>query len=217
MLKISGLILAGGQGRRMNKLNNNQNLSSPIEKGLITFLNQPMIQHVIQRLSPQVDEIIVNANQAIETYTAFGYPVIQDDISGYAGPLAGLHAGMKSAKNTYILTVPCDSPLLASDLATRLSTALIKNNADIAIAKTGAQAHPVFCLCHKKLLEHLEHYLQNGGRKFDAWYSTLNVVEVAFDDKAIAFTNINTPEDLINLEASAIYQPSSTTPSSKTS
>lgn len=207
MLKISGIILAGGQGRRMNKLNDNQSHSSPIEKGLIRFLNQPMIQHVIQHLSPQVDEIIINANQAIETYAAFGHPVIQDDISGYAGPLAGLHAGMKSAKNTYILTVPCDSPLLATDLAARLSIALIENNADIAVAKTGTQAHPVFCLCHKKLLPHLEHYLQNGGRKFDAWYSTLNVAEVAFDDKPLAFANINTPEDLITLETAATYQP----------
>jgi molybdopterin-guanine dinucleotide biosynthesis protein A len=212
MFKISGIILAGGQGRRMNQLNDNQSHSSPIEKGLVTFLNQPMIQHVIKNLAPQVDEIIINANQSVEQYAAFGYPVIQDNISGYAGPLAGLHTGMQAAKNAYVLTVPCDSPLLAMDLATRLSTALIKNNADIAVAKTGTQAHPVFCLCNKNLLPHLDHYLQNGGRKFDAWYSTFNVIEVAFDDNPLAFANINTPEDLIKLETAATYQPSSNTP-----
>ncbi len=201
MLKVSGIILAGGQGRRMSKVNDSQNHPPPTEKGLVTFLNRPMIQHVIKTLAPQVDEIMINANREIAQYSALGYPVIQDQISGFAGPLAGLHAGMQSANNPYILTVPCDSPLLAKDLAERLSTALINNNADIAVAKTGAQAHPVFCLCHKKLLPHLEHYLQNGGRKFDAWYNTLHVVEVTFDDKPLAFTNINTPEDLIRLEA----------------
>lgn len=201
MLSITGIILAGGQGRRMVNLDAGSIPTKPVEKGLVNFWNQPMIAHVAQRLSAQVSEIIINANREVERYLALGYPVVQDSITGHAGPLAGLHAGMKAAKNPYILTAPCDSPLLAKDLASRLTTALIENDADIAVAKTGTQAHPVFCLCNRNLLPHLDSYLQNGGRKFDAWYSTLKVIEVSFDDNPLAFANINTPEDLIKLEA----------------
>jgi len=202
MINVTGVILAGGQGKRMAKLSSESNTAT-VEKGWVSFLGSPMIEHVIKRLAPQVNEVIINANREVERYAALGHPVVQDSISGYAGPLAGLHAGIKAAKNAYVLTVPCDSPLLAMDLASRLSIAMLENNADIAVAKTGEQAHPVFCLCSTDLLQHLEHYLQNGGRKFDAWYSTLNVVEVAFDDQPRSFANINTPEDLILLENAA--------------
>lgn len=207
MLSITGIILAGGQGRRMARPDGDSSKQPSLEKGLVSFLGQPMIAHVIKRLSSQthtqLSEILINANRELERYAAFGYTVIPDNISGFAGPLAGLHAGMLAASSPYILTVPCDSPLLATDLAARLSAALITHNADIAVAKTDSQTHPVFCLCNKNLLPHLERYLHNGGRKFDAWYSTLNAVEVAFDDNPLAFANINTPEDLIMLEASA--------------
>ncbi|MES2014136.1 MAG: molybdenum cofactor guanylyltransferase MobA [Pseudomonadota bacterium] len=202
MINVTGVILAGGQGKRMVKPAPESHTAT-VEKGWVSFLGSPMIEHVIKRLAPQVNEVIINANREVERYATLGHPVVQDSISGYAGPLAGLHAGMKAAKNTYVLTAPCDSPLLAMDLASRLSIAMLENNADIAVAKTGEQAHPVFCLCSTDLLQHLEHYLQNGGRKFDAWYSTLNVVEVAFDDQPLAFANINTPEDLILLENAA--------------
>ncbi|OIR04566.1 molybdenum cofactor guanylyltransferase [mine drainage metagenome] len=203
MINITGVILAGGQGKRMAQSSSEPNTVT-VEKGWISFLGIPMIEHVIKRLTPQVNEVIINANREVERYATLGHRVVQDSISGCAGPLAGLHAGMKAAKNSYVLTVPCDSPLLAMDLVNRLSIAMLENNADIAVAKTGEQAHPVFCLCSIDLLQHLEHYLQNGGRKFDAWYSTLNVVEVAFDDKPLAFANINTHKDLIQLESAAV-------------
>lgn len=204
MFKITGIILAGGLGRRMTKPIDGSCTAATIEKGLVNFRNQPMVQCIAQRLEAQVDEIIINANRELERYATFGYPVIQDNISGFAGPLAGLHAGMQGAKNPYILTAPCDSPLLALDLAERLSIAMMQNKADIAVAKTGIQVHPVFCLCNKNVLPHLEHYLQNGGRKFETWYSTLNAIEVNFDDNPLAFANINTPEDLMKLEAATV-------------
>jgi molybdopterin-guanine dinucleotide biosynthesis protein A len=129
--------------------------------------------------------------------------VIQDDITGFAGPLAGLHKGMSVAKHPFVLTVPCDSPLLPLNLVERLMQGLIQNNADLAVAKTGAQAHPVFCLCRKTLLKNLEAYLQGGGRKIDTWYSALKVVEVPFDDNPQAFANVNTAEELLSLEKTA--------------
>jgi len=200
-MDISGIILAGGQGRRMASSENN--VSNGVEKGLVSFLNQPMVAHVAQRLQPQVNEIIISANNASERYAAFGYPVIKDEIAGYAGPLAGLHAAMQLAKNPYVLTVPCDSPLLPLDLAQRLSAALVASGAEIAIAKTAMQIHPVFCLCSRSLRPQLEHYLAHGGRKFEAWVASLHAISVAFDDNPHAFANINTPQDLIELEAAA--------------
>ncbi|HEX5538704.1 MAG TPA: molybdenum cofactor guanylyltransferase MobA [Methylophilaceae bacterium] len=192
-MSVTGVILAGGKSRRMGG----------VDKGLMHFLGKPMVAHVVQRLAPQVDEILINANREVERYAAFGPPVIQDDIAGFAGPLAGLHKGMLAAKHPYVLMVPCDSPLLPMSLVTRLMRGLIERDADLAVAKTGMQAHPVFCLCRKSLLPNLENFLNNGGRKIDAWYSELEVAEVLFNDNPQAFANINTPEELLGLEKAA--------------
>ena len=183
-LKITGIVLAGGQGRRMGG----------VDKGLQLLNGRPMIAHVIERLAPQVEDIVINANQNREAYAAFGHPVVPDAIEGYAGPLAGLHAGLQAATQPLVVTAPCDSPFLPADLVARLASALGDN--DLAVAKTGAQAHPVFALVRRRLLAHLAAYLAGGGRKIDAWYASLKVVEVAFDDEADAFSNINTREEL---------------------
>ena len=184
MKGITGIVLAGGQGRRMGG----------VDKGLQVLSGQPMITHVIARLAPQVYDIVINANQNREAYAAFGHPVVPDAIEGYAGPLAGLHAGLQAATQALVVTAPCDSPFLPEDLVARLAAALGEN--DLAVAKTGAQAHPVFALVRRGLLGHLAAYLAGGGRKIDAWYASLKVVEVAFDDEADAFSNINTREEL---------------------
>ena len=165
-----------------------------VDKGLQLLNGRPMIAHVIERLAPQVEDIVINANQNREAYAAFGHPVVPDAIEGYAGPLAGLHAGLQAATQALVVTVPCDSPFLPADLVARLASALGDN--DLAVAKTGAQAHPVFALVRRTLLAHLAAYLAGGGRKIDAWYASLKVVEVAFDDEADAFSNINTREEL---------------------
>lgn len=188
--KVTGIVLAGGLGRRMGG----------VDKGLLPFQGKPLVAHVLERLRPQVDELLVNANRETERYAAFGYPVIADAIGGFAGPLAGLHSGMTVARHPLVLTVPCDSPFLPADLAARLRQALDEHGADLAVAKTGDRAHPVFCLCRASLLPNLTGYLQNGGRKIDAWYAGLNTVEVAFDDQPQAFANINTPEELACLQ-----------------
>lgn len=187
---ICGLVLAGGQGRRMGG----------VDKGLQVLRGRPMVDHVIERLRPQVDEVLVNANQNLERYGVYGCPVVPDAVGGFAGPLAGLHAGMKSTRAPLILTVPCDSPFLPLDLAARLRAALEKNRADIAVAKTRDQAHPVFALARTAVLPHLEAFLARGERKIDLWYASLRVVEVPFDDQEDAFSNINTPQDLARHE-----------------
>lgn len=192
-MSITGVILAGGQGRRMGGA----------DKGLVEFLDKPLVSHVIQRLLPQVDEILISANREMETYAALGHPVMADSIENFAGPLAGLHMGLTEARHPYVLTVPCDTPLLPMSLVDRLMRGLANCDADVAVAKTGLQPHPVFCLCRKTLLPHLEEYLQGGGRKFEDWYSTLDVAEILFNDAPQAFININTREELRCLEQAA--------------
>ena len=188
---ITGVILAGGRGSRMGG----------VDKGLKLLRGRPMVAWAIERFSPQVDEILVNANQNLQTYAGFGHRVIPDEIGGFAGPLAGLHRGLSEAKHDLVATVPCDSPFLPLDLIARLRAALEANSADLTVAKTGDQPHPVFCLCRKSVLPSLTAFLAGGGRKIDAWYASLNVVEVLFDDNPHAFSNINTAEELSAFEA----------------
>ena len=190
--QITGVVLAGGLGRRMGGT----------DKGLQALRGQPMVYWVIERLAPQVDELLINANQNGERYAAFGHRVVPDQIPDFAGPLAGLHAALATATHPLVATAPCDSPFLPADLISRLFSALTAANADLAVAKTFDQAHPVFCLCRRSVLPHLTEFLESGGRKVDRWYSTLNIVEVAFDDEADAFENINTHEELGRFEAS---------------
>lgn len=183
---ITGLVLAGGMGRRMGG----------VDKGLVALDDRPMVEHVLQRLAPQVGTIIINANQNIERYAAFGYPVCRDGIDGFAGPLAGLHAGLSNARTPCVVTVPCDSPFLPLDLVARLAAGMATHDVQIAVAKTMAQPHPVFALVRQSVLPHLTQFLDGGGRKIDAWYATLAVVEVSFDDQVDAFRNINTAAEL---------------------
>jgi len=183
-MAVSGIILAGGQGRRMGG----------VDKGLQPLRGRPMVEWVLERLAPQVDEIVINANQNVARYEQLGRRVVRDDIGGFAGPLAGLHAGMKAAQHPLVVTVPCDSPFLPADLVSRLMKGL--NGKHLAVAKTGEQAHPVFALVRRDVLKHLEAFLAGGGRKIDAWYASLEHVEVPFDDEADAFRNINTLEEL---------------------
>lgn len=171
-----------------------------VDKGLVTLQEKPLIEHVIARLTPQVDEILINANRKIAQYQTFAYPVLQDAHSNFIGPLAGFSLGLQHAKHDYLLTVPCDSPLLPHDLVQRLLKELIKKNADIAVASSDGNAHPVFCLCKKSVLPSLTAYLKAGERRVSSWQKSLAYIEVDFSDCSDAFVNLNTFEDLASLE-----------------
>ena len=189
---VTGVVLAGGQGRRMGG----------VDKGLVPFRGAPMAAHAIARLAPQVGAIVVNANQNADAYAALGHRVVPDAVGGFAGPLAGLHAGLSAASTPLVVTVPCDSPFLPADLVARLAAALEAAGADIAVARTYDQPHPVFALVRASVRPHLEAFLTRGGRKIDAWYATLATVEVPFDDEADAFRNINTRDELAAADGS---------------
>ncbi len=187
---VTGLILAGGKGSRMGG----------VDKGLQAFRGKRLVDHVYERFAPQVGGVIINANQNHEEYKTFGVRVVSDALKekagGYAGPLAGLHAGLSVSKRPFLASVPCDSPFLPADLIERLYQRIDETGAELAVAKTGDQPHPVFSLMRRGVLDHLADFLKGGGRKIDAWYATLNVVEVGFDDEAEAFSNFNTLEEL---------------------
>ena len=183
---VTGIVLAGGQGRRMGG----------VDKGLVDLAGAPMVAHVLARLVPQVCDVLINANQNLDRYRALGHPVVPDAVGGFAGPLAGLHAGMTQANREFVVTVPCDSPFLPRDLVARLRAKLDEKDAQLAVAKTFDQPHPVFALVRRDLLPNLGAFLERGGRKIDAWYAALSFVEVAFDDEADAFRNINTADEL---------------------
>ena len=191
---ISVIILSGGRATRMNG----------VDKGLVTLQNKPLIAHVIARLQPQVDEILINANREIEQYEAFGLPVLKDEndefIGTYIGPLAGFSLGLQYAKHEYVLTVPCDSPLLPLDLAQRLLNGMAASRMDIACASSDENTHPVFCLMKKSVLPSLQDFLASGERKVSIWQKSQQYTEVDFSDCNEAFTNLNTFEDLNALE-----------------
>lgn len=191
-MNITGLILAGGRGSRMGS----------IDKGLVPLAGKPMVAHVMERLAPQVQHLLINANQNPDTYAAFGVPVWPDAMPDFAGPLAGLQTGLMHCATPYLVTAPCDSPFLPMDLVERLAQGLLQKSADLAIAVTGEgetrQAHPVFCLLKTELLPHLTAFLEGGGRKMALWYAPLAVARVHFADEA-AFRNINTLDELHTL------------------
>ncbi len=190
---VTGVILAGGQGKRMGMA----------DKGLQLLNGKPMVEHVIRRLRPQVSTLMISANRNQEAYSAYGYPVYADEPATFSGPLAGFLTGLRHCETLYLVTAPCDAPFLSGRLVEELYRSLNEKQADLAIAVSRideyCQVQPVFCLMKASLAPHLENYLKNGGHKIDEWYATLKVAAVYFDDLQ-AFENVNTPDELKRLQ-----------------
>lgn len=181
---IQGLLLAGGRARRMGGQ----------DKGLLTVAEQPLVHWTLKRLQAQVPIVHINANRQLARYRQFGCPVIADKIGGFAGPLAGIHAGMTAATSEWLVTVPCDSPFFPDDLTARLSAA--SDTADIAVAVADGRPQPVFMLVKTALAEDLADFLTKGDGKIARWYGRHKHAEVPFADGR-AFDNINTPAELL--------------------
>ncbi len=191
---ITGLVLAGGRGTRMGGA----------DKGLQNFNGIPLALHTLMRLQPQVGEVLVNANRNLAAYESFGAPVWHDTLPDYAGPLAGFMTGLAHCETPWLVTVPCDTPLLPLDLVERLAAAAQAQDAEIAMAAAPeadgqVRPQPVFCLLRADLIESLTRFTQGGGRKIDAWTAQHRQVVVPFDDGR-AFFNANTLAELHQLE-----------------
>jgi len=188
--EVTGLVLAGGRARRM----------AGQDKGLIELAGRPMAHWVVQRLVPQTASVLISANRSIERYADFGFEVIRDVDDGFLGPLAGISAGLTQAATPWLVTVPCDSPLLADNLVVRLSAVVLEKGAGIAVAHDGNRLQPVFSLIHRDLAPDLVDFLHSGGRKIDLWLDRHVWARVDFSDHPEMFLNINTPEELAELE-----------------
>ncbi len=186
---ITGLILAGGAGRRMGGT----------DKGLLDYQGRPLVAHVIERLAPQVDSLLISANRNPDIYARFGHPLVSDDQPDYPGPLAGLAAGLAVCPTEWLVCVPCDCPALPLDLVSRLWAAVQDHAAMIAVASTGGRMQPTFQLCQRSLLPALLDYLACGERRVGAWCGSNAAVEVDFSDTA-AFRNLNSPNELAALQ-----------------
>ena len=188
--KVTGLVLAGGRARRM----------AGRDKGLIELAGRPMVHWVVQRLVPQTASVLISANRNVERYADLGFEVIRDADDGFLGPLAGISAGLTQAVTPWLVTVPCDSPLLVTDLVVRLSVAVPEKGTGIAVAYDGNRLQPVFSLIHRDLAPDLVDFLHSGGRKIDLWLDRHVWARVDFSDRPDMFLNINTPEELADLE-----------------
>ena len=182
---ITGVILAGGKGRRMGGL----------DKGLVEYQNKCLIEHVIERLEPQVGNLLINANRNADHYRGYGFPVIADQLADYQGPLAGFSVAMMAAETDYVLTVPCDGPLLPSDLVHRLAKTMAGENADISVVHDGQRLQSVYALIKRNLLPSLQACIQSGHRRVDVWYASQQTSLTDFSDTPEHIFNVNSPED----------------------
>ncbi|ASJ98379.1 molybdenum cofactor guanylyltransferase MobA [Shewanella marisflavi] len=182
--QIDAVILAGGMARRMGGN----------DKGLVELNDRPMIQHAIDRIKPQVKQILINANRNQSRYAEFGYPVLSDEDSGYLGPLAGMITALGQTQADYLMVVPCDCPLLPTDLVQRMLSAIQAEGAEMAVASDGKREQPVVLLMKPALRESMKAFLDAGERKIDVWYAKHHCVVCDFSDQPNAFVNVNTPE-----------------------
>lgn len=186
---LTGLILAGGEGRRMGGR----------DKGLEPFAGRPLVAHVRERFNGQVAELLISANRHIEIYQRYADRVVEDAESDFQGPLMGLYRGLRAARTPWLLVAPCDTPVLPHNLAARMVAGL--QDADIAMAHDGQRAHPVVALMRTSLVDALGQALAAGERSMNGFYAGQRVRTVNMADCASGFTNVNTPDDKARLEA----------------
>ncbi|TCJ95837.1 molybdenum cofactor guanylyltransferase [Volucribacter psittacicida] len=184
-MTISAVILAGGQGKRMGG----------VDKGLQLLQGKPLVEHILQRLKPQLTHIAINANRHLPQYAQYGYPVFNDELTGFQGPLSGMLTGLKRATSDYVLFVPCDCPYLPLNLVEKFSQA-IHQQAPVAYADDGERSHPTFCLLSKKLITPLSTYLAQGERKVLTFFQQQQALVIDFSEQKQGFININWREGL---------------------
>ncbi len=178
-MSCSSIILCGGRGARVGGA----------DKGLLDYCGQPFVQHVISRLSEQVDEILISANRNLEQYRGFGSAVVSDELDDYQGPLAGIAAALPQCRFPRVIIAACDMPRLPMNLAPRLLAAL--EGHDVSYAWDGGRDQYLVAALRRELGPELRAYLAAGNRSVHGWYETLRCERVDFSDHADAFANLN--------------------------
>ena len=185
-ITISAVILAGGKARRMGGQ----------DKGLQILGKQSLIQHVINRLQPQVHDISINANRSQTEYAKFGFPVFSDELPDFQGPLSGMLTALEKTKSEFILFTPCDTPFFPTNLLNKLKSAVKNDCTLIVYACDEEREHPVFCLMSVQLKEKLRHYLASGERRLLQFMKENGGISVKFTKEEGNFENFNTLDDL---------------------
>lgn len=198
MTGVAGVILAGGLARRMGGG----------DKALLELGGRPLLAHAIDRLRPQAAPLVLNANGDPQRFRQFGLPVAADPVEGFAGPLAGVLAGLDWAHDhgggsEWVVSVASDTPFFPADLVARLLDAVQREGADMAVASSGGRHHPVFGLWPVRLREELRRAMvEEEIRKVDLWTGRYKLAEASFADEPFdPFFNANRPEDLERAEA----------------
>ncbi|UDM06881.1 molybdenum cofactor guanylyltransferase [Halomonas sp. NyZ770] len=189
---LTGMILAGGEGRRMGGR----------DKGLEPFAGLPLVVHTVKRFDGHVHELMINANRNGDAYALFADRVIADAEGGFKGPLMGIYSGLRAARTPWLLVAPCDSPALPHDLVARMVAGIVTQDGehDIAVAFDGERLHPVVALLRTSLADDLAATLAEGERKIDRWYARHTWCRVDMSDCPEAFANLNTEEEKARLE-----------------
>lgn len=184
---MTGVVLAGGQGRRQNGQ----------DKGLLLFRGAPLAGHVLDALRPQVGQLVISANRNLEVYARFGVPVITDSRPGFKGPLAGMLSVLQTMTTDWALFAPCDTPAIPHDLAARLRAV----GALAAYVQTDDGPSHTCCLLHRSLAPRLEQALDAERRAVRDFLAAVAAVTVTFTDWPASLRNLNTPESLRRAEA----------------
>lgn len=185
-LDVTVVVMAGGRGQRFDGM----------DKGLIEFAEQPLIEQVLTRLEPQTKHILISANRNLEQYRAYGYPVVSDALTGFQGPLAGISAALGELSTPYMVTAPCDGPFLPLDLVDRLRSNMRSDEPNVAVASCNGYLEPLYACIDKRLASSLTGFLAEGHRKVRHWIGSLPHTVVDFADQPDAFSNINSSKDL---------------------
>ncbi len=162
------------------------------DKGLRQYRHRRLIEHVIARVSPQVDDIIISANRNLEKYNSLGSTVVQDNTDIYNGPLAGIQSALPYCRNPWVLVIPCDMPALPDDLVTRLQQHI--GESSLIAVRCNDKIQLVF-LMHKRLLDSINNFLDGHQHTVMRWVDTVepNFVDIDHED---FWHNINTSEQL---------------------
>ena len=169
------------------------------DKGLLILNNEAMIGLILRQLGTQCENILINANRNLAEYRQYGYTVVPDQHPDFQGPLAGMYSGLSHTMTDWMITVPCDGPILAANYCQKMMDAATESANKIAVAWFRDRIQPVYALLHRSLADNLAGCLQSGERKIDRWYQRHDFCRVDFSDNPDMFENINTPDQLLTV------------------
>jgi molybdopterin-guanine dinucleotide biosynthesis protein A len=191
---VSAVVLAGGRSRRFHGE----------DKGLVSLAGRPLAAWVVERLEGHAAEILINANRHLGAYATLGHTVVPDHLPGQPGPLAGMLAASRTARQDWLLSVPCDVPFLPLDLVMRLHNEAVVDHVPLVRVADETGTHFAIMLLHRDLVPDMAEFVAQGGRQVQTWQARHDCETLYFGEDPYAFLNINTADDLKTAERVAM-------------